>query len=332
MITISACMIVKNEEAVLRRCLDSLKGIYDELIIVDTGSTDSTVKIASEYTDRIYSFEWTGSFSDARNFSLSKATMDYIYVPDADEVLDEENRQRFLRLKTCLLPEIEIVQMRYVNQLSLGTVYNFDEEYRPKLYKRLRNFTFIEPVHEMVRLDPVVFDSDIDIIHRPESLHARRDIDIFARITKDCTRISDRLSLMYARELLINGEPEDFCRASDYFNMLSECDNMELVKASNIVLAKANFHTKSLGELMKHALKDAATGYSSEMCTILGAYYEECEDFSESAIWYYNARFETEPELCLSYKEKLPLEGLVRVYKALNEPDIAAQYEAELNK
>ena len=74
MITISLCMIVKNEEKVLARCLDSLEGLMDEIIIVDTGSTDRTKEIAAGYTDKIYDFEWVDDFSAARNFSFSKAT------------------------------------------------------------------------------------------------------------------------------------------------------------------------------------------------------------------------------------------------------------------
>ena len=107
MITVSVCMIVKNEERVLKRCLDSLAGLYDELIVVDTGSTDNTKKIASEYTDRIYDFEWVQDFSAARNYSLSFATCDYIYVADADEVIDEENRKRFMAVKEVMDPQVE---------------------------------------------------------------------------------------------------------------------------------------------------------------------------------------------------------------------------------
>ena len=106
MITISLCMIVKNEERILARCLDSLKGIAEEIIIVDTGSTDRTKEIAARYTDHIYDFTWVDDFSAARNFAFSKATKEYIYSADADEVLDEENRQRFLQLNELLLPEI----------------------------------------------------------------------------------------------------------------------------------------------------------------------------------------------------------------------------------
>ena len=95
MIEISLCMIVKNEENVLARCLDSIADLMDEIIIVDTGSTDASKEIAGRYTDKIYDFEWVQDFSAARNFAFSKATKDYIYSADADEVLDEENRIRF---------------------------------------------------------------------------------------------------------------------------------------------------------------------------------------------------------------------------------------------
>ena len=70
MVTFSLCMIVKNEERVLERCLNSIADLMDEIIIVDTGSTDRTKEIASNYTDKIYDFEWVNDFSKARNFSF----------------------------------------------------------------------------------------------------------------------------------------------------------------------------------------------------------------------------------------------------------------------
>ncbi len=84
-------MIVKNEEKYLRGCLDSVKGVVDELVIVDTGSTDSTVKIAEEYGAKIYNYEWSNDFSAARNFALSKSTGEWILYLDADERLSERS-------------------------------------------------------------------------------------------------------------------------------------------------------------------------------------------------------------------------------------------------
>ena len=72
MSSISLCMIVKDEEDVLRRCLSSVKKCVDEIIIVDTGSKDNTIKIATEFTDKIYNYKWCDDFSKARNFAFSK--------------------------------------------------------------------------------------------------------------------------------------------------------------------------------------------------------------------------------------------------------------------
>ncbi|MDR6720294.1 glycosyltransferase [Paenibacillus sp. 2003] len=87
--TIALCMIVKNEEQFLRRCLDSVKDKVDQIVIVDTGSTDSTLSIAKEYTKDIVHMEWTNDFSVARNESIRHANTDYILVLDADEYLEQ---------------------------------------------------------------------------------------------------------------------------------------------------------------------------------------------------------------------------------------------------
>ena len=113
MITISLCMIVKNEEDTLRRCIRSVKDIADEVIIVDTGSTDKTKEIAKELTDHVYDFEWIDDFSAARNFAYSKATKDYILILDADDVLLAEDRKKFKKLKKTLDPAVDMVMMKY---------------------------------------------------------------------------------------------------------------------------------------------------------------------------------------------------------------------------
>ncbi|GGE81770.1 glycosyltransferase family 2 protein [Priestia taiwanensis] len=94
MSTISLCMIVKNEEKVLSRCLESVHKMLDEIIIVDTGSTDTTKEIAREYTDKIYTVEWNDNFAEVRNYALKQSTMDYALVLDADEVMTEDSYER----------------------------------------------------------------------------------------------------------------------------------------------------------------------------------------------------------------------------------------------
>lgn len=87
--SISVCIIAKNEEARIKQCLESLKPYNFEIVLVDTGSTDRTVSIARRYTNRVYEFEWVNDFSAARNFSISKATNDWILALDCDEILQE---------------------------------------------------------------------------------------------------------------------------------------------------------------------------------------------------------------------------------------------------
>jgi glycosyltransferase involved in cell wall biosynthesis len=98
MALISLCMIVKDEEATLERCLESARAVADEVVIVDTGSKDRTKEIAARYTDRVFDLPWTGDFSAARNFSVSKATGKWIFFLDADETVAAADAEAIRRL------------------------------------------------------------------------------------------------------------------------------------------------------------------------------------------------------------------------------------------
>jgi glycosyltransferase involved in cell wall biosynthesis len=104
--TISLCMIVKNEERVLDACLTSVKAHVDEIVLVDTGSTDRTVEIAKSHGVKLYHFPWCDDFSAARNISLSHATGDWVIWMDADDTLPEECGNKFREL--ILLAETEV--------------------------------------------------------------------------------------------------------------------------------------------------------------------------------------------------------------------------------
>lgn len=311
MIKISLCMIVKNEESVLARCLDSLQGLMDEIIIVDTGSTDNTKEIAQKYTDKVFDFSWCDDFAAARNFSFSKATMDYIYAPDADEVLDDINRRRFAMLKAALLPEIEIVTMKYITPDELNSALTASSEVRPKLYKRLRTFSWINPVHETVRLDPIVYDSDIEIKHLPQSLHGKRDFTIFKRSYEKNGYLPDSIITMYAKELLKCGSFDDFADAATFFEREYQKSPSD---ESTCVLARYYRQKEQFDKFFSIALKNVASNGCSEICCELGSYYLSKNEFEEASLWFYNAAFETCPVLDVTAGGGFPLHSLAETY------------------
>lgn len=322
-------MIVKNEERILDRCLSGIAGLMDEIIIVDTGSTDRTKEIAAKYTDKIYDFKWINDFAAARNYAFSKATGDYIYSADADEVIDGQNQERFRILKENMLPEIEIVQMYYCNQLKFGTVYNYDKEYRPKLFKRLRTFTWIDPIHETIRTEPVVFDSEIEIYHDQEESHASRDLAAFRRICGKENAMSERLIDLYARELMIAGTKEDFVQAEEFFEAL--CSKEDITEKSLMeavcVTAKAARMRGDDNKFHKYAMKAVALESCAEICMELGDYYMEAGDYQEAVVWFYNAAFETESILDIRCSKDRPLLGMAECYRKSGLVEQAQEYE-----
>lgn len=334
MIRISLCMIVKNEEKVLARCLDTIADLMDEIIIVDTGSTDRTKEIAARYTKRIYDFEWVQDFSAARNFAFSLAKMEYIYTADADEILTEENRRQFRYLKECLLPEIDIVQMKYGNQLSHGTVYNFDEEYRPKLFKRQREFVWEGSVHEMVRLEPVIYDSEIVVTHLPEEPHGGRDLENFRNYVRKGARLNKRLHNMYARELYMVGTSEDLDRGMAYFmhSVTDESRDGDEVMEACCIVARAARRTEEPLLFFKYATKAVAAGGCSEICCELGRFYEDAGDYEEAIIWYTNAIHETKPVLSIVTGSTKPLEGMIRCYETMGRNEQAQECREQLEQ
>lgn len=308
----SLCMIVKNEEERLEKCLLSLADAMDEIIIVDTGSTDSTKVIAGKYTNKIFDFPWVGDFAAARNFAASKATGDYIYTADADEYLEPDDQKRLRDLKQVLQPEIDIVQMLYCTPAELSTVYNFEEEYRPKLYKRLREFTWIDPIHETLRLEPLVFDSDIRVQHRPTPGHGKRDLQALARVSEEQELLSAKLRHMYAMELFRCGETEDFEKAEKYFKRVLEQETVseDALREAICVLTRGYRLRGDTAHFLAYAMRDAVTNPTAELCCELGLFFEEQKEFAEAAMWYQNALSETESILDIRTSEEIPRERL----------------------
>ncbi|MFE8695019.1 glycosyltransferase [Cytobacillus sp. FJAT-53684] len=207
MVSISLCMIVKNEEEVLGRCLDTVKDLVDEINIVDTGSTDRTVEIANEYTNRVYFFEWTGNFSEARNESFKYATMDYILYLDADDVLLEEDREKLKKLKDSLNPAVDSVSMYY--NAGIDEFGNITLQYRRnRLVKRSRNYKWKGDSHNYLDVYGHIINSDIAITHKKVRHSVGRTLSIYEKKIENCESFTAREYFYYGNELRENGHYE----------------------------------------------------------------------------------------------------------------------------
>ncbi|MBR1759963.1 MAG: glycosyltransferase family 2 protein [Schwartzia sp.] len=147
---ISACYIVRNEAAKLARSLDSLRGTVDEIIVVDTGSTDDTVSVAEEHGARVFHFPWRDDFAAARNVSLSKATGDWILVVDADEYFAGGMAGNIRRVVETYGKEADLL-------LFLRRELDEDEgkvlldSYVPRLLRRVDGLAYEGAIHEEPR-------------------------------------------------------------------------------------------------------------------------------------------------------------------------------------
>ncbi len=129
--TISLCMIVKNEEQWLQQCLDSVKGLVSEMIIIDTGSTDNTKGIAKKNGAKVYDFTWKDDFAAARNFSISKATCDWILWIDADETISKKDYDIINKLiEEAKFPLIVLEQRHYTNDTKKSLFKKIDDRYK----------------------------------------------------------------------------------------------------------------------------------------------------------------------------------------------------------
>ncbi|MGF7050601.1 glycosyltransferase involved in cell wall biosynthesis [Paenibacillus sp. DS2015] len=149
---LSVCLIVKDEEELLPRCLDSVTRLADEIIIVDTGSTDRSKEIAGEYAAKLFEYTWSNDFAAARNESLRHASGKWILVLDADEYLAEDeydrwneflNREKPIDHLAYTLPVINFIgEKEFQDEISTSPV--------TRLFPNFKGIYFERPIHEQL--------------------------------------------------------------------------------------------------------------------------------------------------------------------------------------
>jgi glycosyltransferase involved in cell wall biosynthesis len=146
---VSLCMIVKDEEEHLAGCLNSVAGLVDEIVVVDTGSADATVDVAARFGARVYPFAWVDSFAEARNESLRHARGDWIFWLDGDERLDEENREKLRVLLAGLKDENAAYVMSQRSTAAPGSNAAVVVD-QVRLFRRLPDARWRYRVHEQI--------------------------------------------------------------------------------------------------------------------------------------------------------------------------------------
>lgn len=162
--TVSFNIIVKNEEKTLRNCLESILAVADDIIIVDTGSTDKTVEIAKEYTDKVYHMEWKDDFALARNFADSKSVCGFNFSIDADEVLNENEYWKINKAKRTHQIIAHFVKTynftnHYYNNCSLAMGapaqhYKwYHLSHKVRMYQNIKQLYWTGKIHEQISTD-----------------------------------------------------------------------------------------------------------------------------------------------------------------------------------
>ncbi len=184
-ILLSICMIVKNEEVYINNCLNSMMPLVNEgiaeLIIVDTGSIDKTVEICKRYTDKVYYKKWNNDFSEARNYSISVAKGEYLFIQDADQTIDEKSIDDFINLfKNKEYKKYNTIYVKLRNYLD-ESLNRYSELGFPLIFRNDEEFKYNGAVHEQANFKLPVMHTDIQINHYGYIMNEDEKINKFNR-------------------------------------------------------------------------------------------------------------------------------------------------------
>ncbi len=310
--TISLCMIVKNEEKNIGECLKKIRPAVDEIIVVDTGSSDKTKDIAKVFGAKLYDFKWNNDFAEARNFSLSKATGKWILILDADEVISPRD---FNTLKQMVKvqgkePVTYIFYTRnYVSRYVTGRVLNrgeYEEERGEGWFKSMKvrlfpnglGIHFEDPVHELV--EHSIMRKGLRIVYAPFPVHHYGKLH-FEKVSKkgrDYIELAKKKFLLrgetdkkalyeYALQLSELGEHEE---ALKYWQKLSDIDpryektmyylgntysHLKLSnKAMNVLKQALEIEPESSDVILQLAVSEISCGYIEDAISRLKKLYE----------------------------------------------------------
>jgi glycosyltransferase involved in cell wall biosynthesis len=331
--TISGCMIVKDEEDCISNILNCLVKFCDEIIILDTGSTDKTMEIVQTFDKvKLYETKWEKSFSKARNESFSYATKDYIFWCDADDVISDENIQRINKLKQSDLSSFDYVSMHYMYNLS-----NNDSSYvrRDCLLKRANNYRWSGDIHECLNTGASEkekwYSTDIEIFHHKTKNSSQRNLDIFRHMIDTNKEFTLRDLFYYGSELYFNSLYDEAIEI--YNKCIERKDEMWAVdlltlylRMYDIYLNKKNDEEKAIRYVQDSLL--VATP-RADFCCALGDYFLRRRSYQIALRWYmmayknYDETSDRDMLVLKSYYTWYPLLQLCVVFWELGDKETA---------
>lgn len=264
---ISCVLIVKNEEALLSRCLESVKEA-DEIIVVDTGSSDSTVEIAKKYTDKVYTdFIWNDSFADARNHAKSKATGDYILSIDADEFCHDFQ-------KVC--KAVESNQDSYDCTLIAETTGQ--KHLFPRLFKNSTDIYWVGAIHNHLNVGNSA-SCDVEITYGSSPAHAQDPQRALRILEKEAAKPGVSRELYYlGREYMYFRR---YAEATKTLGKYVQISNFLLEKADAFLLMSQAYWQQGLGDDARDACLQAIN---------INAHFKEAILWMANISWEFNGK------------------------------------------
>lgn len=342
---IDLCMIVKNEEKYLKKCLNNIKDLINNIIIVDTGSTDNTIEIAREFNAKIYNYKWTNDFSEARNFSISKATSKWILILDADEILDIESKDKLINfINQTKCDGCHFLVKNYIDE----ELINYTVHYAFRLFRNYKGYKFKGKIHEQINNDIVEvknkFSKEDIILHHygylesvtKEKNKRERNIPIILEALKENPNDSFQLFNL-GNEYLSKNEID---KALEYYNKAYKYADITMMYSPHLLYRMSLcYKSLKLYELALKYINEALNLYSPnvDFLYLKGLIYEKFNK-PTMAIRAFNecikiGDFKNSIKFIENCGSTKPLISLGDIYYDLNDYEMAlVNYTEAINK
>lgn len=330
--TLGLALIAKDEEKNIRRLFDSIQGVFDEIVLVDTGSTDKTKEIASSYGAKVYDFAWIDDFSAARNYSFSKITSEWTQWLDLDDVLTPEDRSRLVALKPGLgNADCYLMEYNYAQDEFGKAICRF---FRHRIVRTDRRVRWELPIHEHLCIPPGWKEevTDIVVTHKRtgegEEADKGRNIRLLRKAAVEHPD-NQRVKFYLGKELCYNeGAQEESVRILEEY--LKKDDWHENQVNACYWLALGYLSLKKEDQAIDAALRGVKLDPRwAEFYCIIGQIYYDRSDWGQAIRWFEIAASRPVPEtvgtVVLDNYTWVPRDRLCKCYSKVG--DIRKAYE-----